>query len=205
MCPVVPSATAIKVKSKDQAHWQASIKGSRQNLGQKYNQNREISYRLVQTGTTLSYSTLLYFGLYRDLEPSPLHARVRRGLGTLHSMHITGVSQRKLDRKRIMHIFSSNECSNCRTLWFLKAKITNTEFRSICKLFHVLYSYQWRVRVHISRRSKFLIAVRDGSTGYIAVTTPCINSSTKPQSFAAPQVFLGQLAHVPSGDDEGNS
>ena len=40
MCPVLPSATAIKVKSKDQAHTQAAIKGSRWRLGHKYDQNQ---------------------------------------------------------------------------------------------------------------------------------------------------------------------
>ncbi len=39
MCPVLPSATVIEVKSKDQAHQQATIKGSRYHLGQKYDQN----------------------------------------------------------------------------------------------------------------------------------------------------------------------
>ena len=40
MCPVLPSATAIKAKSKDQAHRRAAIKGSRYNLGNKLDQNR---------------------------------------------------------------------------------------------------------------------------------------------------------------------
>jgi hypothetical protein len=34
MCPVLPSAMAM-----DQAHQQATIKGSRYHLGQKYDQN----------------------------------------------------------------------------------------------------------------------------------------------------------------------
>ena len=41
MCPVLPSATAIKVKSKGQAHTRAAIKGSRWWLGYKlYDQNQ---------------------------------------------------------------------------------------------------------------------------------------------------------------------
>ena len=49
-----------------------------------------------------------------------------------------------------MHInYSSNECSNCQTS---KARITNTEFRSICKLFHRYCSTLVLVRVHISSR-----------------------------------------------------
>ena len=38
MCPVLPPATTIKVKSKDQAYRRAPIKGSRYRLGNKYDQ-----------------------------------------------------------------------------------------------------------------------------------------------------------------------
>ena len=41
MCPVLRSATAIKMKSRDQAHRQATIKGSRRLLDQKSNQNQD--------------------------------------------------------------------------------------------------------------------------------------------------------------------
>ena len=52
MCPVLPSVTAIKVKSKDQAHRQAPIKGSRHHLGNnvKYDQN----YAKINTTAFLS-------------------------------------------------------------------------------------------------------------------------------------------------------
>ena len=41
MCPVLRSATAIKMKSRDQAHRQATIKGSRRLLDQKSDQNQD--------------------------------------------------------------------------------------------------------------------------------------------------------------------
>ena len=41
MCPVLRSATAIKMKSRDQAYRQATIKGSRRLLDQKSNQNQD--------------------------------------------------------------------------------------------------------------------------------------------------------------------
>ena len=41
MCPVLRSATAIKMKSRDQAHRQATIKGSRRFLDQKSDQNQD--------------------------------------------------------------------------------------------------------------------------------------------------------------------
>ena len=40
MCPVLPAATAIKVKSRDQAYRRATIKGSRWCSGHKYDQNQ---------------------------------------------------------------------------------------------------------------------------------------------------------------------
>ncbi len=40
MCPVLPAATAIKVKSRDQAHRRSAIKGSRGCSGHKYDQNQ---------------------------------------------------------------------------------------------------------------------------------------------------------------------
>ena len=41
MCPVLRSATAIKMKSRDQAHRQATIKGSIRLLDQKSDQNQD--------------------------------------------------------------------------------------------------------------------------------------------------------------------
>ena len=41
MCPVFRSATAIKMKSRDQAHRQVTIKGSRRLLDQKSDQNQD--------------------------------------------------------------------------------------------------------------------------------------------------------------------
>ena len=41
MCPVLRSATAIKMKSRDQAHRQATIKGSRRLLDNKSDQNQD--------------------------------------------------------------------------------------------------------------------------------------------------------------------
>ena len=40
MCPVLPAATAIKVKSRDQAHRRATIKGSRWCSGHINDQNQ---------------------------------------------------------------------------------------------------------------------------------------------------------------------
>ena len=45
MCPVLPPATAIKVKSRDQAHRRATIKGSRWRSGRKYDQNQNKNAR----------------------------------------------------------------------------------------------------------------------------------------------------------------
>ena len=45
MCPVLPPATAIKVKSRDQAHRRATIKGSRWRSRRKYDQNQNKNAR----------------------------------------------------------------------------------------------------------------------------------------------------------------
>ena len=53
MCSVLPAATAIKVKSRDQAHRQAMIKGSRWRSGHKYDQNQNKMPDVVYTMHTL--------------------------------------------------------------------------------------------------------------------------------------------------------
>ena len=53
MCSVLPAATAIKVKSRDQAHRRATIKGSRWRSGHKYDQNQNKMPDVVYTMHTL--------------------------------------------------------------------------------------------------------------------------------------------------------
>ena len=53
MCSVLPAATAIKVKSRDQAHRRATIKGSRWRSGHKYDQNQNKMPDVVCTMHTL--------------------------------------------------------------------------------------------------------------------------------------------------------
>ena len=53
MCSVLPAATAIKVKSRDQAHRRATIKGSRWRSGNKYDQNQNKMPDVVYTMHTL--------------------------------------------------------------------------------------------------------------------------------------------------------
>ena len=49
MCLVLPPATTIKVKSRDQAHRRATIKGSRWRSGHKYDQNQNKNARRYNT------------------------------------------------------------------------------------------------------------------------------------------------------------
>ena len=53
MCSVLPAATAIKVKSRDQADRRATIKGSRWRSGHKYDQNQNKMPDVVYTIHTL--------------------------------------------------------------------------------------------------------------------------------------------------------
>ena len=60
MCPVLPPATAIKVKSRDQAHRRATIKGSRWRSGRKYDQNQNKNTRRYNiTSDTLKCRSFL--------------------------------------------------------------------------------------------------------------------------------------------------
>ena len=66
ICPVLPPATAIKVKSRDQVHRRATIKGSRWRSGRKYDQNQNKNARRYIPCThcfhraTVLISTVLY-------------------------------------------------------------------------------------------------------------------------------------------------
>ena len=53
ICSVLPAATAIKVKSRDQAHRRVTIKGSRWRSGRKYDQNQNKMPDVVYTLHTL--------------------------------------------------------------------------------------------------------------------------------------------------------
>ena len=53
ICSVLPAATAIKVKSRDQAHGRAMIKGSRWRSGHKCDQNQNKMPDVVYTLHTL--------------------------------------------------------------------------------------------------------------------------------------------------------
>ena len=53
MCSVLPAATAIKVKSRDQAHRRATIKESRWRSGHKYDQNQNKMPGVIYTMHTL--------------------------------------------------------------------------------------------------------------------------------------------------------
>ena len=61
MCPVLRSATAIKMKSKDQAHRQATIKGSRRLLDQKSDQNQDdFAMPCILLNTCYKLSTVVH-------------------------------------------------------------------------------------------------------------------------------------------------
>ena len=61
MCPVVRSATAIKMKSRDQAHRQATIKGSRRLLDQKSDQNQDdFAIPCILLNTCYKLSTVVH-------------------------------------------------------------------------------------------------------------------------------------------------
>ena len=61
MCPVLRSATAIKMKSRDQAHRQATIKGSRRLLGHKSNQNQDnFAMPCILLNTCYKLSTVVH-------------------------------------------------------------------------------------------------------------------------------------------------
>ncbi len=54
MCSVLPAATAIKVKSRDQAHRRAMIKESRWCSGHKYDQNKKNARRCIYHAHTIN-------------------------------------------------------------------------------------------------------------------------------------------------------
>ena len=61
MCPVLRSATAIKMKSRDQAHRQATIKGSRRLLGHKSDQNQDdFAMLCILLNTCYKLSAVVY-------------------------------------------------------------------------------------------------------------------------------------------------
>ena len=61
MCPVLRSATAIKMKSRDQAHRQATIKGSRRLLDQKSDQNQDnFAMSCILLNTCYKLSTVVH-------------------------------------------------------------------------------------------------------------------------------------------------
>ena len=61
MCPVLRSATAIKMKLRDQAHRQATIKGSRKLLGNKSDQNQDdFAMPCILLNTCYKLSTVVH-------------------------------------------------------------------------------------------------------------------------------------------------
>ena len=61
MCPVLRSATAIKMESRDQAHRQATIKGSRRLLDQKSDQNQDnFAMPCILLNTCYKLSTVMH-------------------------------------------------------------------------------------------------------------------------------------------------
>ena len=78
MCSVLPAAMVIKVKSRDQAHRRATIKGSRWRSGHKYDQNQnkmpDVVYTLHSLLTLMLHrairviSTVLYNLLFVQVQ-----------------------------------------------------------------------------------------------------------------------------------------